>query len=148
MKQPAMQLKQPISGSMAATSAKQRAALQAEAASQDSPAHNTKPLRGLFGWKPKVRPDHSKEGFERATKEAIRFAETIEYVSADYMCEEIEHLIGEALNAPDCVHCEFVGRHKDDRAPRLIIITNWGLRLAVKGLISFTLMQSPERRQK
>lgn len=134
------------------TGAKLKAKLAAEAAAKDTTAAApSKPVRGVFGrvWKAlTARPDHTQEGFMRAAKEAISFAEQIEYISADHMCEEIENMMSDALNAPDGVHCEFIGRYKSDRHPRLTIITNWGLRLSIKGMISFTLVTAPERRQK
>lgn len=135
-----------------AKEAAKRAAVAAEAAAQSDKASSTKkgaPVTFIGrAWKALTsKPDHSEVGFHNAIRDAIKLAEEIDYVSADHMCEEIEYEISKALSAPGGVYVEFIGTHKKDRGPRLLIVTNWGLRVAIKGMISFSMVHAPERRR-
>lgn len=157
-KQPALHLKQPAPDAPQKPAkrdpndAGKRAAVAAEAASQDSTASSTqgKGVVSMIGraWNAfKSKPDHSPAGLDIAIRKALTLAEEIDYVSADHMCEEIEHEITASLNAPGGVYVEYIGAHKKDRRPRLLIVTNWGLRRAIFTLIGFSMVHAPERRR-
>lgn len=126
-----------------------KAALHAEAKASDSKARSKRNLFSVIGGMMASTPkaDHTPEGFHAALASAVRFAETIDYVSADHMCEEIESLVCAALQTPvGTVSVEWIGRHKEDGAPRLLALTDWGLRIACKGMISFSMATPPSRK--
>lgn len=129
-------------------SAAKRTKIAAEAAAQDSPGHSKKKSFVGRAWAALVsKPDHSEVGLDAAIRTALKIAEECDYISADHMCEEIEHEIATALNAPGGVYVEYVGAHKRDRKPRILIVTDWRLRRAIYVMCSFSMVHAPERRR-
>ena len=95
-----------------------------------------------------TKPDHSIEGFNRAIDKACEVGQQDDFVSADHMCEDLEAIIMEELRAPpESVVVEFIATHKKDRRPRLLFVTNWGLRKTRYVQIGFSMMTAPERRR-
>jgi len=94
--------------------------------------------RKWFKLAPKA--DHSHEGFVIAIRRAIDDLSEVNWNSPDNMCDGIEEHIRKALNAPvTSIHCSWVGGRRTNKAARLVIWTNWGLREDVEGMLSFAL---------
>lgn len=104
-----------------------------------------KKKRGLTTWfqaAPKV--DRSPEGFIRALRRAIDDLSEVNWVSPDQMCSGLEEHIRKALNAPAMsIHCEWAGTRRTTKATRLVVLTTWGLREDVEGMLSFSLFPPP-----
>lgn len=98
-------------------------------------------LTRLFG----ERPDHSKEGFVSAIRAGIQFVSRKDWNTADDMLEELEHQIRETLRVPQGIYCDYVARDRETKQPRILVLSDWGLREAVEGQITFTLHYKPER---
>lgn len=92
-----------------------------------------------------VKPDHSVEGFVAAVKAGIQFVSKKDWNTADDMLEELEHQIRCTLRVPGGVVAEYVARDRETKQPRILVLTEWGLREAVEGQISFALHYKPER---
>lgn len=98
----------------------------------------------LTGWSltdPAKKPDRTYKGFIAAIRSAITFAEGYGYNSADLMCEEIEALMRDALRVPSGIVVTWSATNKATSYPRFLIVTEWGLREAVDGQISFDLIR-------
>jgi hypothetical protein len=92
-----------------------------------------------------VKPDHSVEGFVAAVRAGIQFVSKKDWNTADDMLEELEHQIRTALRVPGGVSCDYVARDRETKQPRILVLTEWGLREAVEGQISFQLHYKPDR---
>lgn len=103
--------------------------------------HQFKRLRG-------TKPDHSVDGFLAAIKLAIDYCGKRDWNTAEDMEEEMEAQMCAALRTPPgTVSVEFVARNRESKQPRLLILTEWGLREAVEGQLSFNLHFKPEPRR-
>lgn len=91
------------------------------------------------------KPDHSEEGFIAALKAGIDFVALKDWNTADDMLEELEHRMRLALRVPAGICAEYVARDRATQQPRILVVTDWGLREAVEGQISFRLHYRPER---
>lgn len=91
------------------------------------------------------RPDHSEEGLIAAIRAGIQFVSKKDWNTADDMLEELEHQIRTSLRAASGIYCEYVARDRETKQPRILVVTDWGLREAVEGQISFQLHYKPDR---